>query len=414
MPVGNRRERGAVLIHVAIAMLALLALSALSIDFGVKWVARGQAQNAADGGALAGAVGLAFDDPNDHTDTGPGKQSAWRYARANGVWGAAPNVNITTDITIQCPAGSTPACAEPCPDGSADKCIRVDVYRNQQAHPDGANPLPTFFARLVGVMDQGVRATATAKVVAGNASDCLKPWAVADKWIEHYPVNPAPWTPASEFNRYYPQGQQNGDPIVAPAVPDEYVAPTLTSPGTGFTLENDFGTEIVLKWGNPQQATSPGWFYPVQLTEPGGDEYRENIGHCAGVTWGIGDLLPVEPGAMIGPTAQGMRDLIALDPTATFNRSTKQIEHSCAGISCPGTQSPRIVAIPIFDPVAYEDGRQSGRVTIKIVNILGFFIDSLQGNDVHGFLMTTPALFNGNNGTVGNPSAFGVSIVLVR
>ena len=46
-------ERGAILIHVAIALLGLLAFSAFSIDHGVMMVSRGQAQTAADAGALA-------------------------------------------------------------------------------------------------------------------------------------------------------------------------------------------------------------------------------------------------------------------------------------------------------------------------------------------------------------------------
>ena len=49
-------ERGAVLIQVTVALLALLALSAFVFDYGVMWASRGQAQNAADAGALSGAV----------------------------------------------------------------------------------------------------------------------------------------------------------------------------------------------------------------------------------------------------------------------------------------------------------------------------------------------------------------------
>ena len=50
------RARGARggLVHVALAMLALIAFSALAIDYGAMWVSRGQAQNAADAAALAG------------------------------------------------------------------------------------------------------------------------------------------------------------------------------------------------------------------------------------------------------------------------------------------------------------------------------------------------------------------------
>ena len=53
--------RGAIMIHVAFALLALLAFSAFVVDMGVMWVSRRQAQNAADAGALAGAVALMRD-----------------------------------------------------------------------------------------------------------------------------------------------------------------------------------------------------------------------------------------------------------------------------------------------------------------------------------------------------------------
>lgn len=49
-----------------------------------------------------------------------------------------------------------------------------------------------------------------------------------------------------------------------------------------------------------------------------------------------------------------------------------------------------------------------------MVNILGFYIDYMQGNDVHGYLMTQPALVSAGHGTVTAESAFSKSIVLVR
>src|SRR5213083_2374446 len=55
-------ERGAILIQVAISILALTAFAAFVVDYGVLWVARGQAQNAADAGALAGAIAMSYDD----------------------------------------------------------------------------------------------------------------------------------------------------------------------------------------------------------------------------------------------------------------------------------------------------------------------------------------------------------------
>src|SRR5262249_50731858 len=46
-------ERGVVLIQVALASLVLFGICSLVVDYGVMWVARAQAQNAADAGALA-------------------------------------------------------------------------------------------------------------------------------------------------------------------------------------------------------------------------------------------------------------------------------------------------------------------------------------------------------------------------
>ena len=44
-------DRGAILVHVAFALLALMAFASFTVDFGVMWASRRQAQNAADAGA---------------------------------------------------------------------------------------------------------------------------------------------------------------------------------------------------------------------------------------------------------------------------------------------------------------------------------------------------------------------------
>ena len=58
-------ERGAILIHVAVAMLGLLAFSAFTIDYGVMMLSRGQGQTAADAAALAAGAYMAWDDLAD-------------------------------------------------------------------------------------------------------------------------------------------------------------------------------------------------------------------------------------------------------------------------------------------------------------------------------------------------------------
>jgi hypothetical protein len=72
------------------------------------------------------------------------------------------------------------------------------------------------------------------------------------------------------------------------------------------------------------------------------------------------------------------------------------------------------VAIPVFHTDLYDSGQATGRVDIQIVNILGFFLDHMQGNDVVGYFMTYPGQLDANAPTVGNQSAFTRTVVLVR
>lgn len=409
-------ERGAVLVQVAIALVGLVAFSAFVIDYGVMWVARRQAQNAADSAAMAGAISLGFVSMEDHDLA---RQAALDAAAQNLVWGEPPSVT-PDDVTFPvCPPGS--------PGAGTEACIRVDAYRNQNR----ANPLPTFFSRIVGITEQGVRATATAEVLFGDSADCVKPFAISDKWLEQRNDQGDPgWSEEDTFQRYVPNGPDAGA-LLTPA--DYYEAPNapggIYGPnGTGFTREStalggsDYGRPIILKAGNPNQAIAPGWYHPVVINPvegPGGDNYRDNIATCDPTVIGPGTVLEVEPGNMVGPTSQGIRDLIALDPDASWNTALNDgqggIEGGCmADTVNPCALSPRLVAIPVFNPDTYDAGRASGRIDITIVKILGFFIEGMvNGNDVLGYLTTYPtAPRSGTSSTPG--AAFVVSIALVR
>ena len=220
-------QRGAVLIQVAVAMLALLALGAFVFDYGVMWVSRGQAQNAADAGALSGAISLAFNSP---TDQAAARARAIAMARANNVYQQPPSVTHA-DVTF-------PACPPGIP-GPQDQCVKVNVFRNQAR----GNPLPTFFAKLSNVTNQGVVATATAQVVTGDTTACLRPWAVVDRWNEFGPEGPTP-LPSSTFDKYS-TGQGNTPPREA----DVYIPPSASGPGTGYSLPADYGRQFGIKMG---------------------------------------------------------------------------------------------------------------------------------------------------------------------
>jgi hypothetical protein len=404
-------ERGAVLVHVAIALVGLMALGAFVIDYGVLWASRRQAQNAADAGAMAGAIRMAYVDMDDQAGA---RQAAIDAALQNAVWGQPPDID-PGDVTFPpCPPGS--------PGAGSNACIRVDVFRNQARN----NPLPTFFAQLAGVDEQGVRATATAEVFFGDSTDCVKPWAIADKWIENRNDDPPPgWSEDDTFERYAQNGGNRGQ-LLNPA--DYYEAPNAGGPyapnGTGFTRDSvglggaDYGRLLVLKTGNPHDQISPGWFQPVVLTpgENGGANYRDNIANCNDTVIGPGTVLTVEPGNMIGPTRQGMANLIAQDPGASWNQSLNGgLGGIQGGCTAAGTcaRSPRLVAIPLYNPDVFNAGTPHGRTDITVIKILGFFMERMQGNDVVGRIMGYPTVPRG--GTSATPAtSFVISISLVR
>jgi hypothetical protein len=407
-----RDERGAVLVQVAIAILVLTALATFVVDHGVLWVSRGQAQNAADAGALSGAIARAYDELTDPpASNGKAFSSAMGAALANNVWTAAP----TAQVSWACPAGV------------AGSCVRVDVYRNGEF---GSTPLPTIFGKLLNISSQGVRATATARVATGNATNCMRPFAVTDKWID----NVSPALSPKKFERW----QKVGGNAVQLDPKDVYVPPTSGSAGTGYTVAADLGAPVTLKRGNPNQTADndvePGWTLPVRLPD-----YSAAIKHCIGNPVSIGQYLPTEDGVMSGPTSQGVStdadSLINQDSGATWNTSTKSVEGTCAPTCAPS--SPRIVPIAVFDmdeyqwrkaennwTTAWEPGVgpgtgafscPTGGSCIRVTNILGFFVQGMgSGGDVIGYLVSHPGEFVLGAPSVGGGAAFLMNVQLVR
>jgi Flp pilus assembly protein TadG len=433
------RQRGAVLVHVAIAMVGLLGFSSLVIDYGVFWMSRRQAQNSADAGALAGAIALSYDDPTDFTDSGAAKQSAHAAVLANKVFGESPDNNVTTDVTILYDDGPNGEC----PDGSDDTCVKVDVYRTVAR----GNPLPAFFARLMGITTQDVSATATAKVLHGNATECMRPFAILDRWDEWNEASPGTeyqsrtpigsldpdwnWL-TSTFDKY---ARNPADPIE----PDLYVPPAICDPpsptcdpGTGFRPFDlngnplDYGREIQIHTG-AQDQTSAGFFQPIRLKvgDNGASDYCANIKECSGVSNLVGQTVDTENGNMVGPTDACLftddDSLYSKDPTARwepdyFGAGKGAVVSDVYGVNA----SPRIVPMPVVDPDEYFATDPNGRSTITIRNILGFFVERQDtvgpgaGHTVTvGRLINVPGQYVGG-GTVDTSSNFITQIILIR
>jgi hypothetical protein len=380
-------ERGMTMAFVAMGFMAFLTATTLAIDVGMYMSARSQAQNAADSGALAGAVALGFNDFDNRNVGGPAVSAAVSAAQANLMIGTAPSV-LPSDVTFpNDPAGHPTR-------------VKVAVYRTTGR----SNEVPTIFGKIFGVDSVNITATATAEASQANAMTCVKPFMIPDRWQEASGAfNPL----TSRFDMYDNRGN-----LLPPATRDTYVA--ANQPGyTGYT-DDDRGTQLVLRAGtgnNIEPTAYQSWSMPGNNGLIGGDFYRNNISGCNTTVITINMNNPLyltqEPGAMEGPTNQGIDDLIARDPSAHWDTGCRCVRGSNAPIS------PRVTPLPLYDPKKYAEGKANGRnADFWLANIMGFFIDRRQGNQVYGYITPISGLVNPN---VPAPSgAFPVAIRLVE
>jgi hypothetical protein len=398
-------DRGGVLVYVVLGVIALASLLTLAADFGLRWASRLEAQHSADSAAVAGALALVYGDPTDFSSAGAARQDAFVTSQSNFVWGQPPYVDISSHITF--PLQPAADC-DPEGDGLS-RCVRVEVHRAQ----DNVTAFEMRMGRLLGRSDEDTNASATAIIVAANTSDCLKPWGVADKWAEPDGI----WDSTDTFDpesgdTYRPQGSLGPNDA-----------------GTGFkaasATSNDYGAELVLKAGNPNDTINPGWFQALDLgvCGSGASCYRQEIATCAGPTpFGIGDNLPKKDGNVVGPTREGVQALIALDPSAHWDPVKKRIVNSCVGppytCSLSGyAQSPRVVAVPVFDLEMYLETGGPGKGTVRMVNIIGFFVDRTGGSggsEVVGYLVNKEERVDPAKKAIAAGASFLKSVMLIH
>jgi hypothetical protein len=373
----HRDERGMSLVFVATGLLAFLAATTLAIDVGMFMTARSQAQTSADSAALAGAIALAFDDYTNRSSAGPAVQNALEAARRNTVVRQPVNVN-PSDVTF--PTGP----------GGADNRVRVSVFRTQGR----GNAVPTLMGRYFGVASANITAEATAEAARAGAARCVKPFTIPDRWIEHQTGS---WDPSDTFDMY-----DNHNNLMANA--DTYIGPTSSS-YTGYNANRDKGMQLMIRAGTGNNI-NPSFYFSIALGGvTGGSAYSWNIGNCNTTVMQINDLLLQEPGNMVGPTNQGIDDLIARDPNAYWDTARNQVVSNFH-------PSPRVTILPVFDPVYYATGVTQGRYAdLKITNFIGFYIESRSGNNVTGRIMPVTGVLTNSPPM---PGAFPVVIRLVE
>ncbi|HYM25357.1 MAG TPA: pilus assembly protein TadG-related protein [Vicinamibacterales bacterium] len=361
-----RDERGMSIVFVGVSFLAFMSATTLAIDVGMFMTARSQAQNAADAGALAGATALVFNSYTDRSAGGPAVQGAINASRANQVMAAAPSV-VPADVTFPND-----------PSGQPNR-VQVQVYRTTAR----SNAVPTLIGAIFGVPTVNINAVAVGEASPANAETCVKPFTIPDKWKE---VQTPPWTPNSTFDMY----DSKGNPL---ANPDVYIGPSDPANYTGYNPIRDKGLEVTLKANNSTKITA-SFYNPWDLPgSVGASDYRNNIANCNTARFGIGQNMPPENGNMVGPTAQGTDDLIAKDPNAYWDSGCNCVKGSAYGVS------PRVVVIPVYDPVAFANGAQSGKnITLTVTNYIGVFMEDMKGNQVYGRITPVLGIYDANAG----------------
>src|SRR5436309_3701704 len=222
----SKKQKGFVLVVVALLLVALIGFLAFAVDIGVLYSARTSAQEVADAAALAGAFTFINDTQSPQPQTA--SSDALQVALHNSILGqpvAAGNVNVNVDV--------------------GNRRVTVDVQSTQN----------TYFARALGVQTANVGVEAVAEAAQySTGTACSKPW-----FIPNTALGAGGACPACAANQVLVSGGQ------------------VTAFG-----QNQIGQQCTLRSQNPQGTLAPGQFYSIQLPgSSGANDYRNNISNCA-------------------------------------------------------------------------------------------------------------------------------------
>jgi Flp pilus assembly protein TadG len=149
----SRDERGAIALFFAGAMFAILGFTSFAIDSSYLYIMQNQLQIAADAAALAAA--------RDLPDGAAARARARDISARN--MPVAVNGNVLTDADVR--TGQWNTAAHAFADGAAPfSAVRVTTRRAKA----NANPVPTFFASILGIPEVDLTATATAALAMGS------------------------------------------------------------------------------------------------------------------------------------------------------------------------------------------------------------------------------------------------------
>jgi hypothetical protein len=349
------QETGSVLVIVAFSMVVLLAASALAIDMANLYMARAQAQRAADAAALAGAQAFVNSGCTTGGCTAGGVQEtlATQQAEAAGaqnyIAGQAASIQ-NGDITFSYPTAEEP-----------------QITVNAKAS------VSTFFAKVFGIKTANVSATATAEAYnpsGGNApvaAACLKPFLVPN-------CDPAPGhtSPANLGCATAGQGYFFDPSTGAIEHPGVYPAGVTGMP---WQLHSNAG---------------PSQWYLVGFggaPPSSGAAIRTHISQCTPAPLSCGSTLTTANGKNVGPVDQGTNDLInangdglgqgqdsidtSVGPPYAITGGSNNPNPALRGkVFYDYSESPSVTTVPVYT----GNSLPAGGTTVTIVGYMQVFI----------------------------------------
>ena len=372
-------ERGQTILLVAVSLVALLGLVALAIDVVTLYVARSEAQRAADAAALAGAkmlvdAGVTSDPCNSTLAT-----NAQTLAQTQGALVGAQN-NV---------AGQAPTVVISFPNGAqTTNCPNAFGINPQAKAVVTRTGLPTFFARIWSQGLGTVSATATAEAYNPSNSSSLNASAAVN------PIAPRCIKPMLLPNCDPNKGC--GTPLVDPTTGAIQRPGTAGVVGEQFTMAANCNPGVIPCTTNPPTA---GQYYPIVLdqtalhlcpacsTSTAG--FQWDLECCNGAALACGQQVTLNtsenPNGGGGLAVGGGRCLINFPGNDLFDPTTNPISFIAesnnpfvgstiqTGDHILNSQS--VVTVPIYD------SRTSAPTNpVTIIGFLQLFINTVGGN----------------------------------
>ena len=388
------KQKGSTLLVAVACLLLLLAMAGFAIDALTLYVARTDAQRAADAAALAGAKVFVMSGCTTSANCTSGTTQAAVLQQAQGagaqnkVFGL-PAAIAPADVTFPPSPTSDPH----------DPLVQVKVHR----------VVPTVFMSALNKMLGGnpagvsVSATATAEAFNGTgssipfATSCVKPWMMPNCDPSH--PTPPNLNCGAGGGGYFVKGN-----------PAQIVNPGYYNGGAGGVI----GQPWLLHFG-----VGPSQYGEISFTgtNNSANVYRNEIQGCAPeAALACGNTVFTNTGQATGPTTQGTNALInGPNGQDSIDTSSGPPFNITAGSGNtfypPGTpwiaNSNSIVTVPVYDSLGLCPGKSCGN-TQSIVGFMQLFIQNISGSaDVNAVILNVvacpPAGGSGGGGSSGPP-----------